>query len=383
MTNKNYTNIVLNSLPERELEIIGQIAAERMSELRGKALQKLKENVELDGFRKGNAPDSLVAQKVGEGRLLEEAAEIALSEEYPNILEEHNIDAIGRPEITITKIGVGAPLEFKIKTALVPEIKLGDYKKIAEEMKEIVALGQVEKGAKLPENAISAEDGSRRTAMSELGREVSDKEVEDVVMTVRRNMAHQLAHAAAGLGEHEHNHAEIKDEDLPALDENFLKMLGDFKDVDDFKTKIRENIATEKMLKEKDKRRADILEKIIKESKIEMPKIIVEGELEKMLAQFKDDLARSGVSYEDYLKHIKKTEDDLRAEWRGVAEKRGKSQIILNTIARENSIVADESEVKKEMENILTHHADADRFRVRMFVETFLTNELVFQFLEK
>jgi trigger factor len=125
------------------------------------------------------------------------------------------------------------------------------------------------------------------------------------------------------------------------------------------------------------------LEKIIAKSKIEMPKIIIESELEKMLAQFKDDLAQSGVGYEDYLKHIKKSEDDLRKEWREVAVKRGKSQIILNTIAKEQNIAASEDEIKKEMENILSHHKDADRFRVRMFVETFLTNELVFQFLEK
>jgi trigger factor len=360
MTNKNYTKIVLNSLPEREMEIVGQIAAERMSELRGKALQKVKEGAEIDGFRKGNAPDSLVAQKVGEMRLLEEAAEIALSEEYPNILEEHNIDAIGRPEISITKIGVGSPLEFKIKTALMPDVKLADYKKIAESEKIL-------------------KDKASATTVPE----VSEKEVDDVVLTVRRNMAHQLAHAATGLGEHEHNHAEIKDEDLPPLDENFLKMLGDFKDVDDFKNKIRQNIAAEKLLKEKDKRRAEILEKIIKDSKIEMPKIIVEGEMEKMLAQFKDDLAQNGVGYDDYLKHIKKTEDDLKKEWQPIAEKRGKSQIILNTIAKEQNIAAGEDEVKKEMENILSHHKEADRFRVRMFVETFLTNELVFQFLEK
>lgn len=357
MTNKNYANIVLNSLPEREMEIVGQIAAERMLELREKALKKIKDSIEIDGFRKGNAPEAMVAQKVGEMRLLEEAAEIALSEEYPNILEEHNIDAIGRPEIAITKIGVGAPLEFKVKTALMPDVKLCDYKKVAEEVKN--------------KTATSAKP------------EVTDKEVDDVVLNVRRNIAHQLQHMQAGLSEHEHNHGEIKDEDLPVLDENFLKMVGDFKSVDDFKSQIRENIGKEKELKEKDKRRAEILEKIIADSKIEMPKIIADGEMEKMFAQFKDDLSASGVSYDDYLKHIKKTEDDLRKEWQPIADKRAKSQIILNNIAREQNITANEEEIKKEMENILSHHKDADRFRVRMFVETFLTNELVFQFLEK
>ncbi len=125
---KNYKNIALNPLPDRELEIVGAITAEKMALMREKALKKLKESVELPGFRKGNAPDALIAQKVGEGSLLEEAAEIALSEEYPNILEEHNIDAIGRPEISITKIGIGSDMEFKVKTSLFPEVKLGDYK---------------------------------------------------------------------------------------------------------------------------------------------------------------------------------------------------------------------------------------------------------------
>ncbi|MEI6843306.1 MAG: trigger factor [bacterium] len=350
---KNYTNIVVNSLPDREVEIIGEITAEKMSLTREKALKKIKEDIEIDGFRKGNAPDALVAQKVGEMRLLEEAAEIALSEEYPQILEEHNIDAIGRPEITITKLAIGNPLEFKVKTFLVPDIKLGDYKKSAKE--------ENAKEKKIPE--------------------VTDAEVEDVIKNVRQNIAHQKMHEQNGLDEHTHNHGEIKDEDLPAVDDEFAKMLG-FKDVAEMNAKIKENIGKEKEIKEKDKVRVAILENIIGNSKIDLPKIIVDGEMDKMLAQFKDDIARSGVSYEEYLKHIKKTEDDLRKEWSETAVKRAKSQVTLNEIAKAEHISPAENEVKKEMENILAHYKDADRFRVRMYVETFMTNELVFKFLE-
>src|SRR3989338_2508347 len=128
---KGYKDITLNSLPERELEIVGAITVEKMSLMRQKALNRLKESVEIAGFRKGNVPDAILVQKVGEMRILEEAAEMALSEEYPNILEEHHVDAIGRPEISITKMAPRNPLEFKIKTALMPEVSLTDYKKIA------------------------------------------------------------------------------------------------------------------------------------------------------------------------------------------------------------------------------------------------------------
>ncbi len=352
-TNKHYKDIKLTPLPEREIEIIGTITAEKMSLMREKALKKLKDGLELPGFRKGNAPDTLVAQKVGEGSLLEEAAEIALQEEYPNILEEHDINPIGRPEITITKIGLGSDMEFKIVTSLMPEVKLSDYKKTA---KKVLA-------KKLEES------------------EATEKEVNDVIDTIRHNLAHEKVHSEAGGGK-EHNHRKIEESDLPEVNDEFAQMLGSFKDLAEMKEKIKENIVAEKKLKEKDKRRTDILEEVIADSTIDLPKIIIEGEIEKMLAQFKDDIAKSGIGYEDYLKHIKKTEDDLKLEWKDTSVKRAKSQVILNTIAKEESISPKEEDVKREMENILKNYKDADRFRVRMYVETFLTNELVFQFLE-
>lgn len=351
---KHYVDIKINPLPEREVEIIGTLTAEKMSLMREKALSKLKANVEIQGFRKGNAPDNLVIQKVGEVALLEEAAELALSEEYPNILDEHKIDAIGRPEISITKIGIGSPLEFKIKTYLMPEVKLADYKKIA------------------------------KKEMSETGKPIvpTDKEVDDVIETIRQNIAHEKVHAEAGGGT-EHNHRKIEDSDLPEVNDEFAKMLGGFENLEDMKVKIRENIVNEKKIKEKDKKRVAILEEIMSKSTIDLPKIIIDGESEKMLAQFEEDVSKSGVSMEEYLKHIKKTKEDLKNEWKDTAVKRAKSQVILNTIAKEEGIAPDEAEVKKEMENILSHYKDAERFRVRMYVETFLTNELVFKFLEK
>ena len=350
---KNYKNIVLNTLPEREMEIVGTITAEKMSLMREKALKKLKDSVELPGFRKGNAPDSLVAQKIGEGTLLEEAAEIALSEEYPNILDEHKIDAIGRPEIQITKIGVGSELEFKIKTSLIPDVKLADIKKIAKK-----------------------ESGEKQEAP-----EATEKELEEVINNVRQNIAHHKVHEEAGGGK-EHNHREITDADLPEVNDEFAKMIGGFKDVEDMKAKMRENIVVEKTLKAKDKSRTKLLETIMEASTIELPKIIIDGEMEKMLAQFKDDIAKGGITYEDYLKRIKKTEEEIKAEWKDTAIKRAKSQVILNTIAKDEGITPKEEDVKKEMENILASYKDADRFRVRMYVETFMTNELVFQYLE-
>jgi FKBP-type peptidyl-prolyl cis-trans isomerase (trigger factor) len=356
MQNKNYANIKIEMLPKREVIITGEITKEKMMEMQNKAIAKLKENLILPGFRKGTAPDNIVLQKVGEMTVLEEAGEMGLSEAYIQIIEDEKLDVIGRPEITVTKIAIGNPLGFKIKSALLPDVKLADYKKIAKESSK---------------------------GVRDKSYEVTEKEIDDVVLNLRKNVAHEKLHRKSGVDVHNHNHREIKDEDLPEVNDDFLKMIGDFKSIGDLREKIKENITKEKELKEKDKRRIWILESIMKDSILDIPQIIVDGEIEKMLAQFKDDITKAGVEYKAYLEHIKKGEDDLRKEWQETAEKKAKSQVILNTIAREEKIVPDENVVKQEMENILSHYKDAERFRVRMYVETFLTNELVFQFLEK
>lgn len=355
MTKKTYTNIKVTHLPAREVEITGEITKETMDALRTDAIAKLKESVTIDGFRKGNAPDALVIAKVGEVAVLEEAGELALNSAYPQILEEEKLDAIGRPQITITKIGVGSPLGFTIKTALMPEVKLGDYKKIAKTINN------------------KKEDVEPAT----------DKEVEDTIQRIRTSVAHQKLHETEGLDEHNHDHGDIKEEDLPEVNEEFIKTLGDFSSVEDFKEKIKENITAEKKFKAKDKKRTDILEEVISKSTIEIPHILVDGEIEKMKAQLSDDLERSGISFTDYITHINKTEDDLKKEWEPVAIKRAQSQLILNTIAKEEHLSPTEEQIKKEMDVILSTYKDAERFRVRMYVETFLTNDMVFKFLDE
>ena len=92
---------------------------------------------------------------------------------------------------------------------------------------------------------------------------------------------------------------------------------------------------------------------------------------------------QSGLTYEKYLAEVKKTDEDIKKEWTPIAQKKAKLQLILNKIALEEKIKPEEDQVQKEIEHILSHHKDAPEERVRIFVETMLTNEKVFDFLEK
>ena len=145
--------------------------------------------------------------------------------------------------------------------------------------------------------------------------------------------------------------------------------------------KITENIQKDKEHKASEKKRIEIAEAVIKETKADLPKVIVEAELDKMEAQFNDDISRMGIKTEDYLKHLKKTREEMRAEWKKDAEKRATLQIVLHKIATVEKITADPERAEKEIQAVLEHYPGADLDRVQSYVESMLVNEKVFDLL--
>jgi len=350
--------ITINKLPKSQVEIIGIIETDDFESFRGKAMKHLAEHADLPGFRQGHVPEAVLAGSIGEMTILDEMAEIALESRYPEILIANKIDAIGRPHVNITKIAKGNPLEFKIETAVVPEIELPDYKKIA---------GKI-------------------TAKKEEIK-VTEEEVNKVILEIRKQRAGAQEHVheegEAHDHEHKHEHAEIKEEDLPPMDEEFFKGLGAFKDLEELKTKIKENLGHEKEQQAKEKIRMSIIKDILGETKMEIPDILVHGELERMIAQFKHDVTQMGLKFEDYLAHIKKTEDDMRKEWLKDAEDRAKTQLVIDKIAENETIVPEKDLVEKEVAHILEHYGDADADRARDYVNMIMTNEKVLDYLEE
>lgn len=352
--------IKINKLPKSEVEIEGEIESDIFENYFDKALKRIGENIEIDGFRKGKAPENVLLSKIPEAQILGEMAEMTLSEYYPKILEENKIDAISRPEISITKLARKNPLGFKIKTAVMPEMTLPDYKQIA----------------KKTLSEIKEEDKNI---------EVTEKEVEDTIMDIRKSRAPKIH--MKDEAEHIHKkgepvHQEPKETELPEFNDDFVQALGPFKNITDFKEKLKENIKLEKINQAKEKTRLKIIEKIIDDFKVEMPEILIEVELDKILYRMESDITAMGLKFEDYLKHLNKTIPDLRKEFRIDAEKKAKLGLVLNKIAEEEKIEADPEQVSKEVIQILEHYKDADPERAKLHAENVLTNEKVFQFLE-
>lgn len=353
------SNIKINKLPKSEIEIEGEIESSVFESYFDKALKILGEKVKIDGFRQGKVPENILISKIGEMSILEEMAELALGEHYPKILEEEKIDAIGRPVITITKLARNNPLGFKIKTAVIPKIQIADYKKIAKDT--ISKVTDEEKNVK-----------------------VTDEEIEQTIMDIRKSRAPKK-HMKDATEIHEHKEDEKHEEEkekLPEMNDEFVQSMGPFKDVADFKEKLKENIKLEKENHQKEKTRLKIIEKVIDDSKIDVPELLINSEVEKILYKMESDISQMGLKFEDYLKHLNKTLEDLKKDFRNDGEKKAKLALVLNKIAEVEKIVADEEALEKEIAHILEHYKDADPERVRAHADNVLTNEKVFQFLE-
>jgi FKBP-type peptidyl-prolyl cis-trans isomerase (trigger factor) len=322
------------NLPHSEVELVGEVPTDVVGDYRAHALRHIAEGLELPGFRKGHVPHDLALKKVGEMGVLEEAVNHFVRDFYPELALALKLDVVGRPNIEITKLAPGNPVGLRIVTALYPEVTLPK--------------NWAKTGEKIP---------------LEMTLPATDEEVNQTLEQLRASRK--------------------QGDSLPELNDEFAKSLGAFENLEALKEQIKKGITEEKEKKAKDKRRGNIIDALLEQVTVDIPNIFVESELDKILSQMREDVGRFGVKYEDYLKQVNKTEEELRKEFRDQAAKRAKLQLTLNKIAADEKIEADKDAVEKEMKHALEHFPNAREELVRIHIETVIRNEKVLQMLEK
>jgi FKBP-type peptidyl-prolyl cis-trans isomerase (trigger factor) len=347
----------LKKLENAQVEITAVLPKETLERERAMVEKSLLGEIEVDGFRKGNVPRDIAMKKISPMQILEEMAQRAISVAYIQIIQKEDIKAIGHPQITITKIAEGQDLEFKITTAVLPEIKLGEYKKIAQE-----------------ENAKKISD------------KVEEQEIQEAINNLRKMRAQQEITQNQQEGDEPVSWNDIKEEDLPELTEEWVQGLGKFESIEDFTVKITENLQSEKEAKNIEKRRISTIEAILEKSDIEVPDMMVDYEVEKMMHEFEGNIAMTGMAFDEYLKSINKTKDDYKKEWREQGFKRAQTQLMLNDIAATEHIEVPDETIQLEVSKIMEQYKDQkgiDENNVRAYVATILTHQEVFKFLDK
>lgn len=347
------------TLPGSQAILTVTIPKARIEKHVEKAVKNLSEKVTIAGFRPGHIPRDVLVKKVGELSIWEEALQEEVTNTYIEILtkEKENLPVLGRPSIAITKIALNDDAEIKITVSLYPDLTLADYKKVAKEI-----------------------------GKEKLDLEVKDEEITEAIKMLQKMRVQEEASKKDG-ADKAPKLSEIKDEDLPELTDEFaISLSPEFKSVEDFKTKLNENIVHEKTHRLEDARRTKMIETIVEETVCELPDILIEYELDRMFAQFEHDIASNGIKFDDYLKHISKTKEEVRAEMKVDAEKRAKTQLVLHKISELEKVEVDAARLEAELTKLKEAYATNPEFSedgAKAYLETVLLNQAVIETIEK
>src|SRR3989338_4729625 len=168
----------------------------------------------------------------------------------------------------------------------------------------------------------------------------------------------------------------------PELNDEFAKSIGAFENLEHLKTQIHKGIGKERAHKARDARRGKLIEALLEKTTLAVPRLFVESEQDKIMSQMREDVKRFGMELEEYFKKTNKTEEGVRQEFRDQALKRAKLQLVLNKIATEEKLDAEETAVATEMKHAFEHFPEANPELLKIHIETVLRNELALKLLE-
>lgn len=387
------------NINKSEIEVIVTIEPSEYEKDMTEAAERLSQRAAVKGFRPGKAPYDFIKQQMGENKILEEALEGIIQRTFFEIVKEEKFDTVGMPKINIEKMVPGNDIVYKAIIALVPKIKIIDLKKIKAENKKIEIT---------EEELNKVLDDLRKMQTKEVSKtgksQKEDKVLIDMDMfiggvlveggqTKNHHVYLNEEHYIPGLKEqllelnkddtkeftlrfpknHYQKHLADKDVDfkikvndvfeltLPELNEEFAKKLGQ-ESVEKLKELLKENMIKEAQMKENQRIEADILEQIIEKSEFEeIPQVLIDSEKRKMFYELKHDLEHHGIDMEQYLKDIKKTEEQIFKDFEEQSQKRVKAALVSRQIAVDNKIKVEKEDLDKELELIKKTYAHDEK----------------------
>lgn len=350
--------------------------------------------VEIKGFRKGTAPVEMASAALDKDKVFSEAATRAIREILKEITKERGWEIVDQPKIDIQEKADG--FTFKIDLVVFPEIKLGNYKKIAKsvfsEKSEVVATDEEVK------EAIDWVLNSR----AKLVRSINPAKMGDVVNIENKGKADQfiLGHShiekdfdvkIVGHKEGEEFNGikliSIFERQLPELNDELAGELGKFKTVNEMKASIKEGIQKEKEIKENEKKRISLLEKIVKDSKLDIPQVMIEKTLAGMIDEYKAYFKPSTRAGLDAGASKDFKEEEVRAKLHPEAEKNVASNLVLYRISKDEKLDPSPEEIEAESNKFLVTMrpdmaAKVDPERIHNYSYDIVKNRKVFEFLE-
>ena len=382
----------VEQLEEKNMvKLVIEASAEEFEAGLNAAYNKNKNKISVPGFRKGKAPRKMIEQLYGSQIFFEDAANEIIPDAYADAAKESGLDIVSQPKVSIEQLEAGKPFIFAAEVAVRPEVELGEYKGV-----EVTKADAEVTDVDVEEELKKVQDQNSRTVS------VEDRAVKDGDMTVIDFEGFIDGEAFDGgkgenypltIGSHsfidtfeeqmigmnigeekelnvtfpEDYHAEnlkgkpatfkvtvkeIKEKQLPELDDDFAQDVSDFDTLAEYKDDLKKKIAERKESEAKAKKESEAIEKVVEAAKMDIPQAMIDTQVNRMLEDFAMRLQQQGLSVEQYFQYTGMTADKIMEEMKPEAVKRIKNSLVLEAVAKAENIEVSEEEFEAELQKM-------------------------------
>ncbi len=381
------------------------ISAEDFDKAVDKAYLKLRKTITVPGFRKGHAPKGVIEKAYGWYVFVDDAFDEAYPAVYEAAVKEHDVKPVDRPDITILSAEKGEDVAFEAVVTVMPEVSLGQYKGIEVEKQEYNVTDEMV-------NAEIERERENVARMIDVERPVENgDEVEldysgtvDGVKFEGGTAEHQTLVIGSGMfipgfeeqmigmnvGEEkdlnvkfpdEYHSDELKGKDavfhvkvhavrvkeLPEADDEFAKDVSEFNTIAELRDHKKEELEKKAMNEAKAKKENDVIEKAVANATVDIPDVMIDRQADRMLNDIRYRLSMQGISLEDYCKYTGTKTEVMKAEMKNEAERRVKTQLVLDAIMKAEGIKAENDEVDKKIDEYCAQFDDkAEEFKAKL-----------------
>lgn len=356
-----------------------------------KAYLKNVKKIALPGFRKGKAPRKIIEQYYGAGVFFEDAINFVCPEAYEEALKETGVEAVSRPEIDVVEIESGKDFVFTATVTTKPEVELGDYnaisvkkvtyrttqkeieaeiKKVQEQNARIIPVedravkegdltvidfegftdGVAFDGGKGTDYSLEIGSGAFIPGFEDqlVGAEIG-KEVEVNVTFPKDYHSEDLKGKKAMF---KVTVKEIKEKQLPEINDEFVKDVSEFDTLDDYKKDIKEKIAKSNEQRGRQETENNVIDEVLKIATVEIPDCMIDTQLENIARDFDYRLSMQGLNLAKYLEMTGSNIDAFKEQFKEQAEKQVKTSLVLEAVAKAENIKATEKDIEAEMKKV-------------------------------
>lgn len=365
-----------------------EVSAEEFEKAVDTVYKKQRNRIQIPGFRKGKAPRKMIENMYGAGIFYEDAANEIIPDAYEKAYEECEEEITSSPEIDVVQIESGKPFIFTAVVALKPEVKLGEYKgvaidKFSAEVTEEEVNAEIDKERDNSARMVSVEDRAVQDGdMTELDFEgfvdgvpfeggkgenypltigsgafipgfeeqlIGAELNKEVEVNVTFPEDYNAEHLAGKDAVFKCTVKEIKTKELPELDDEFASEVSEYDTLEEYKENVRKGLEEKKAKQMKDEKEDAAMAAVVENAEIEIPDAMLATEQRQMYDQFAQRITMQGIQMEQYMQMTGSTKEGMLEQLKPQAERKIKSRLCMEAVAKAENITASEEEYEEEM----------------------------------